>query len=177
MERKPARGRVSVGLFLASDHIFAKAASWPWRGATNRNRIQGRCGQVSEPIITKLSESLLLKLIGRYLRVGVIVDGELQLSAEEAPQGGSLSPLLANILLDELDKKLEQRRLPFVRYAGDFVIFTKSKRAARRVFRPVQCFLTERLRHIVNETKSKVIQWQEPEFLRLPFGGSLRATP
>ncbi len=61
----------------------------------------------------------------------MIVDGELQPSTEGTPQGGPLSPLLANILLDDLDKALERRGLPFVRYADDFVIFTKSERAAR----------------------------------------------
>jgi RNA-directed DNA polymerase len=116
-------------------------------------------------IARRVPDKLLLKLIGRYLRAGVIVDGELQPSTEGTPQGGPLSPLLANILLDDLDKKLEQRGLPFVRYADDFVIFTKSERAARRVFQSVQRFLTERLRLVVNEAKSKVVPWQELEFL------------
>ncbi|MEZ6041306.1 MAG: group II intron reverse transcriptase/maturase [Planctomycetaceae bacterium] len=103
--------------------------------------------------------------IGRYLRAGVIVDGELQPSTEGTPQGGPLSPLLANILLDDLDKELEQSGLPFVRYADDFVIFTKSERAAQRVFSSVQRYLIHHLRLVVNETKSKVVPWQELEFL------------
>jgi len=67
----------------------------------------------------KVSDKRLLKLIGRYLRAGVMVDGVFQPSAEGTPQGGPLSPLLANILLDDLDKELERRGLPFVRYADD----------------------------------------------------------
>ena len=116
-------------------------------------------------IARRVSDSLLLKLIGRYLRAGVIVDGELQPSTEGTPQGGPLSPLLANILLDDLDKELENRGLPFVRYADDFVIFMKSERAARRVFSSVQRYLTEHLRLVVNATKSKVVPRQELEFL------------
>ena len=67
----------------------------------------------------KVSDKRLLKLIGRYLRAGVMVEGVLQSSTEGTPQGGPLSPLLANILLDDLDKELERRGLPFVRYADD----------------------------------------------------------
>ncbi|GAB5444749.1 MAG: hypothetical protein Fues2KO_50980 [Fuerstiella sp.] len=116
-------------------------------------------------IAPRVSDRLLLNLIGRYLRAGVIVNGELQPSTEGTPQGGPLSPLLANILLDDLDKELEHRGLPSVRYADDFVIFTKSARAAQRVFQSVQRFLTEHLRLVVNETKSKVVPWHELEFL------------
>lgn len=116
-------------------------------------------------IANRVPDKLLLKLIGRYLRAGVIVEGELQPSTEGTPQGGPLSPLLANILLDALDKQLEERGLPFVRYADDFVIFTKSERAARRVFQSLQRYLTECLRLVVNEAKSKVVPWRELEFL------------
>ena len=85
-------------------------------------------------VARKVRDKRLLKLIGRYLRAGVMVEGVLQSSPEGTPQGGPLSPLLANILLDDLDKELERRGLPFVRYADDFVIFTKTRRAAERVF-------------------------------------------
>jgi RNA-directed DNA polymerase len=67
----------------------------------------------------KVHDKELLKLIGRYLRAGVMVDGVLQPTTEGTPQGGPASPLLANILLDDLDKELEKRSLPFVRYADD----------------------------------------------------------
>ena len=93
-------------------------------------------------VARKVRDRRLLKLIGRYLRAGVMVEGVLQSSPEGTPQGGPLSPLLANILLDDLDKDLERRGLPFVRYADDFVIFTKTRRAAERVFRGVNRYLT-----------------------------------
>ena len=104
----------------------------------------------------KVSDKRLLKLIGRYLRAGVMVEGVLHASTEGTPQGGPLSPLLANILLDDLDKELERRGLPFVRYADDFVIFTKSERSARRVFASVGRYLTRVLRLVVNQEKSRV---------------------
>ncbi len=73
----------------------------------------------------KVRDKRLLRLIGRYLRAGVMVEG-LAADRGRTPQGGPASPLLANILLDDLDKELERRGLPFVRYADDFAIFAKS---------------------------------------------------
>ena len=98
-----------------------------------------------------------MTLVGRYLRAGVIVDGVLEPTHEGTPQGGPASPLLANILLDDLDKELERRGLPFVRYADDFVIFTKSMRSAQRVFASVKRYLTEQLRLVVNQEKSRIV--------------------
>ena len=82
----------------------------------------------------KVHDRRVLQLIGRYLRAGVMVEGVLQPTDEGAPQGGPLSPMLSNILLDDLDKELERRGLRFVRYADDFMIFVKSQRSAERVF-------------------------------------------
>jgi RNA-directed DNA polymerase len=104
----------------------------------------------------KVHDGRVLQLIGRYLRAGVMVEGVLQPTDEGAPQGGPLSPLLSNILLDDFDKELERRRLKFVRYADDFVIFVRSERSARRVFTSVQQYLTQHLKLVVNETKSSV---------------------
>lgn len=98
----------------------------------------------------KVHDRRLLRLIGRYLRAGVMVEGVLQLTEEGAPQGGPLSPLLSNILLDDLDKELERRGLRFVRYADDFMIFVRSERSADRVFASVKRFLTQHLRLVVN---------------------------
>jgi len=83
----------------------------------------------------------LLKLIGRYLRAGVMIDTELQPSIEGTMQGGPLSPILANILLDDFDRELENRGLHFVRYADDFLVFTKTSEAAQRVARSIEHYL------------------------------------
>ena len=123
----------------------------------------------------KVSDKRLLKLFGRYLRAGVLVDGILQPTREGTPQGGPASPLLANILLDDLDKELERRGLPFVRYADDFVIFTKSRRSAERVFASVSRFLTRQLRLVVNQEKSRIVAADGVEFLGFVFRGN-RAT-
>jgi RNA-directed DNA polymerase len=82
---------------------------------------------------------------------------------------------LANILLDDLDKELERRGLPFVRYANDFVIFTRSRRAAERVFRSVNRYLTRHLRLVVKETKSRLVEADGVEYLGFVFRGR-RAT-
>lgn len=123
----------------------------------------------------KVHDKTLLQLIGRYLRAGVMVDGQFQATTEGTPQGGPVSPLLANILLDDLDKELELRCLYFVRYADDFVIFTKSKRSAERVFESVANYLTRKLHLVVNLEKSRIVPVEELEYLGFRFVGS-RAT-
>ena len=108
-------------------------------------------------VARKVGDKILLRLIGRYLRAGVMVEGVLQPTEVGAPQGGPLSPILSNILLDDLDKELERRGLPFVRYADDFAIFAKSKRAAERIMTSVTRFVTDQLRLVVNQEKSQVV--------------------
>ena len=119
----------------------------------------------------KVRDRRLLRLIGLYLRAGVMVEGVLQPTAEGAPQGGPLSPLLSNILLDDLDKELERRKLRFVRYADDFQIFVRSERSAQRVFASVKRFLTQRLKLVVNEDKSSVRPALGCEYLGFTFTG------
>lgn len=124
----------------------------------------------------KVRDKRLLKLIGRYLRAGVMVDG-LQPADEGTMQGGPLSPLLSNIYLDDLDKELEKRGLPFVRYADDFVIFTKTEVAAHRVYASVERFITTKLKLIVNHDKSSVRPADGLEFVGYAFrgyGGQIR---
>ena len=87
----------------------------------------------------------MLKLVRRFLTAGIMVGGLQESSTEGTPQGGPLSPLLSNIVLDELDKELEKRRLRFVRYADDFIVFVRSKRAAERVMKSVSQFITRSL--------------------------------
>jgi RNA-directed DNA polymerase len=119
----------------------------------------------------KVHDVRLLRLIGCFLRAGVMVEGVLQPTDEGSPQGGPLSPLLSNILLDDLDKELERRQLKFVRYADDFVIFVRSERSATRVFASVQRYLTQRLKLVVNEQKSRVRLSRGCEYLGFTFVG------
>ncbi len=122
-------------------------------------------------IARKVQDDRLLRLIGNYLRAGVMVEGVLQRTEEGTPQGGPASPLLANILLDDLDKELEKRGLPFVQYADDFAIFAKSERAAQRIMESVTRYLTEELRLVVNQTKSRVVSCAQFEYLGFSFAG------
>jgi RNA-directed DNA polymerase len=119
----------------------------------------------------KVRDKRLLALIGRYLRAGVMIDTELQPSTEGTMQGGPLSPLLANILLDDFDKELESRGLRFVRYADDFLVFTKTRPAARRVFASIERYLTRKLKLVVNQQKSRVCSTDGVEFLGFAFQG------
>jgi RNA-directed DNA polymerase len=118
----------------------------------------------------------VLKLIGRYLRAGIMVEGVVQPTEEGAPQGGPLSPMLSNILLDDLDKELEHRGLKFVRYADDFLVFVKSSRSAERVFGSVQRYLERTLKLVVNQRKSCVRGAEGCEFLGFMFVRGQRAT-
>ena len=120
----------------------------------------------------KVKDKRLLKLIKRYLRVGVIDNPFFRESREGVPQGGPLSPLLANIMLDPLDKELEERGHKFSRYADDFTIVVKSQRAGERVLRSVSRYLENRLKRVVNTTKSHVVKTNECKFLGFTFQGS-----
>jgi len=107
-------------------------------------------------VARKLKDKRILKLIRLYLQSGVMVNGVKVLTKEGTPQGGPLSPLLANILLDDLDKELEKRGHKFVRYADDSNIYLKSKRAGQRVMESITTFLKVKLRLKVNLQKSAV---------------------
>lgn len=120
-------------------------------------------------IARKVRDKGVLRLIGLYLRAGVQIKGRLHPTKRGVPQGGPLSPLLANILLDDFDKELERRRLRFVRYADDFLIFVKSPRAGERVALSIRRFLERRLKLSINEKKSRVGPTNETEFLGFAF--------
>lgn len=124
----------------------------------------------------KIADRRLLKLIGRILRAGVRKGEQVHPTRQGVPQGGPLSPLLSNVVLDELDRELEQRGHRFVRYADDVVIFVKSRRAGERVQSSVTRFLQRRLRLAVNEGKSRVVRTVvELTYLGFSFkGGKLR---
>jgi RNA-directed DNA polymerase len=122
-------------------------------------------------VARKVREKGVLQLIGKYLRAGVEVNGRLEKTRKGVPQGGPLSPLLANILLDDLDKELELRGLRFARYADDFIILLKSERAGKRVMQGIRKFLESKLKLRVNEDKSRVAKTDETGFLGFTFKG------
>ncbi len=117
----------------------------------------------------KVKDKRLLKLIGLYLRAGVMDKHRFEESREGVPQGGPLSPLLANIMLDPLDKELEKRGHKFARYADDFTILVKSQRAGKRVLFSISKYLQQRLKLVINSTKSKVVKTSESKFLGFTF--------
>ena len=104
----------------------------------------------------KIQDQLLLKLIRRYLQSGILLGGVVQTREQGTPQGSPLSPLLSNILLNELDQELEKRNLRFVRYADDFSIFVKSKRASERVSRSITEFVEQKLHLRISDEKSQI---------------------
>src|SRR5512139_2136991 len=116
-------------------------------------------------VARRVKDKRLLRLLRRYLESGVMVGGVIQEREEGTPQGGSLSPLLSNILLDELDKELEGRGRRFCRYADDCNIYVRSKAAGERVMESVTRFLEKRLRLKVNRDKSAVGRPWERNFL------------
>lgn len=114
----------------------------------------------------RIADPELLKLVLKYLKAGVILNhGIFEPSNEGVPQGGPLSPLLANILLDELDHELEGRGHKFVRYADDFVILCGSLRAGKRILQSVTRYLSDKLKLTVNTTKSRVVTLPDASFL------------
>jgi len=123
-------------------------------------------------VAKRVHDKRVLCLIGKYLRAGVVIKKRLQKTREGVPQGGPLSPLLSNIMLDDLDKELERRGHHFARYADDFVILVKSQRAGERVMASVTRFLEQRLKLRVNTDKSKVCSTNDCEFLGFTFRGS-----
>jgi RNA-directed DNA polymerase len=123
-------------------------------------------------VARKVKDKRVLRLIGKYLRAGVRVKGRLEKTRKGVPQGGPLSPLLANVLLDDLDKELGKRGHKFVRYADDFVILVKSQRAGERVMPSVQKFLERKLKLKVNQDKSQVARTDQTNFLGFTFRGN-----
>lgn len=123
-------------------------------------------------VARKVRDKRVLRLIGKYLRAGVMVKGRLQETKLGVPQGGPLSPLLANIILDDLDKELEKRAHRFVRYADDFIVLVKSHRAGERVMGSVENFLERTLKLKINLEKSRVVPTNQAAFLGFTFRGT-----
>jgi RNA-directed DNA polymerase len=116
-------------------------------------------------VARKVADKQVLRLIRRYLQAGLMTGGLMTARSEGTPQGGPLSPLLSNILLDDLDKELERRGHAFCRYADDANIYVRTRRAGERVMVSVTRFLTERLRLTVNVAKSAVDRPWKRSFL------------
>ena len=119
----------------------------------------------------RVRDKRVLRLIARYLHAGFSKDGVVGATVEGVPQGGPLSPLLANIVLDELDKELERRGHRFARYADDFIILVKSVTAGRRVFAGIRKYIERKLHLRINESKSKVAPVRECDFLGFRISG------
>ncbi len=128
----------------------------------NHDKLMGR-------IAKRVGDKRLLKLIRAFLNAGVMENGLVSPSVEGTPQGGPLSPLLSNLVLDELDQDLERRGLRFVRYADDCNIYVRSERAGQRVMESITRFITQKLKLKVNEAKSAVARPQERKFLGFSF--------
>ena len=124
----------------------------------HHDRLIARMGQ-------KISDQRILRLIGILLRSGVMINGVVNPSKEGAVQGGPISPLLSNIVLDELDQELEKRGLEFCRFADDCNIFVKSQKAAERVMDKVSQFIEKKLKLKVNRDKSQVAKSDQVKFL------------
>jgi RNA-directed DNA polymerase len=122
-------------------------------------------GQVAK----RVEDKRLRKLIRAFLNAGVMENGLVSPSVEGTPQGGPLSPLLSNLVLDELDRELERRGHCYVRYADDCNIYVRSEQAGRRVMESITRFITCKLKLKVNETKSAVAQPHERKFLGFSF--------
>jgi len=130
----------------------------------NHDRLMGR-------IMQRETDQALIRLIRAFLSSGVIIEGLVSPTDEGTPQGGPLSPLLSNLVLDELDKELEKRGHKFVRYADDCNIYVRSERAGHRVMEGVSDFITRKLKLKVNTSKSAVARPKDRKFLSFSFTG------
>jgi RNA-directed DNA polymerase len=120
-------------------------------------------------IAKRIEDKRLLKLIRAFLNAGVMENGLVSPSIEGTPQGGPLSPLLSNLVLDELDRELARRGHRFVRYADDSNVYVRSERAGERVMESISRFITQKLKLKVNEAKSAVARPSERKFLGFSF--------
>jgi len=128
------------------------------------DRLIDRLGRV-------IPDKRILRLVGKTLRSGVMANGLVSPSTEGAVQGSPLSPLLSNLVLDELDKELERRGLAFCRFADDCNIFVKTPKAAERVMRSVSGYIEKRLKLVINRDKSQVARSDRVKFLGMTIVG------
>jgi RNA-directed DNA polymerase len=122
-------------------------------------------------VARKVSDKVLLRLIGRYLRAGVLVGDPVEPTDSGTPQGSPLSPLLSNVLLEDLDKELEAPGHRFVPYVDDVGILVKSRRAGRRVMAKISRYVTQTLKLKVHREKSRVVKIEDLNYLSFTFRG------
>jgi group II intron reverse transcriptase/maturase len=122
-----------------------------------------------EILSRRVDDNRVLSLIHKYLNAGVVVEHKFETTEQGVPQGGPLSPLLSNIMLNELDKELTKRGQQFVRYADDMVILCKSRRGAERVKESVTHFIENQLFLKVNKDKTQVVYFNKIKFLGYSF--------
>ena len=154
---KAAQGHVEAGYRWVVDIDLAK-----FFDTVNHDRLMAR-------MKGDIADKRVLRLVNDYLKAGVMVNGVVVETEEGTPQGGPVSPLLSNIVLDELDRELEKRGHRFVRYADDCNIYVQSQRAAERVKASVTRYIEKKLRLKVNEEKSAVDLATKRQFLGFSF--------
>jgi RNA-directed DNA polymerase len=162
-------GRAAHQAVAQAQQYIAEGYSWvvdfdleKFFDRVNHDKLMGQ-------IAKRVEDKRLLKLIRAFLNAGVMENGLVSPSVEGTPQGGPLSPLLSNIVLDELDRELERRGHRFVRYADDSNVYVRSERAGQRVMASVTRLITQKLKLKVNEAKSAVARPQERKFLGFSF--------
>ena len=157
-------------LKLAVEHI---AAGNTWVVNADLEKFFDRVNHdlLMSRIARKVEDKLVLKLIRRYLQAGIMDNGIIQPRREGTVQGAPLSPLLSNIMLDDLDKELEERGHRFCRYADDFNVYVKSKRAGERVMKSITQYLWNKLKLPVNKEKSQVVRSSQHQYLGYGFYG------
>ena len=154
---REAQGYIESGKKWVVDMDLAK-----FFDTVNHDRLMSRLKQ-------DIEDKRVLWLVNQYLKAGVMVNGVVMETEEGTPQGGPLSPLLSNIVLDELDRELERRGHSFVRYADDCNIYVSSQRAAERVLESIREYVERKLRLKVNEQKSAVDLATRRKFLGFSF--------
>jgi RNA-directed DNA polymerase len=164
-------GRSAQQAVAQAQHHIADGYGWvidldleQFFDRVNHDKLMGRIAQ-------RVDDKRLRKLIRAFLKAGVMENGLVSSSVEGTPQGGPLSPLLSNLVLDELDRELERRGHRYVRYADDSNIYVRSERAGHRVMASVTRFITTQLKLTVNASKSAVARPQERKFLGFSFTG------
>lgn len=162
-------GRSAHMAIAKAQEYVAESCSWvvdidleKFFDRVNHDKLMARVAE-------RVADKRLLRLIRAFLNAGVMQNGLVSPTNEGTPQGGPLSPLLSNLVLDELDRELERRGHRFVRYADDFNIYVRSQRAGLRVMDSVSRFITTKLKLRVNRDKSSVRRIQQGQYLGFGF--------